>query len=269
MTAYDARMTHTPYSSARMSAKTVLVRQAAVELRSVSKIHGRDAGAVRALDDVSLTFDSGTFTAVMGPSGSGKSTLLHCAAGLDRPTSGSVHIDGEDLSQYDEAGLTRLRRDRIGFVFQTFNLLPTLTVRQNVTLPLELAGRRPRRGDVDSLFARLGIEERADHLPGELSGGQQQRVAFARAVLAEPAAIFADEPTGALDTNAAREVLQLLRSAVNENGRTIVMVTHDPNAASYADSVIFLADGRIVDTLARPGAEAVAAHMTRLGERVR
>ncbi|MZD10096.1 ATP-binding cassette domain-containing protein, partial [Streptomyces sp. SID5785] len=199
----------------------------AVELRDVTKIHGREAGSVRALDHVSARFGAGTFTAVMGPSGSGKSTLLQCAAGLDRPTSGSVHIGGEDLSRYGEAELTRLRRDRIGFVFQTFNLLPTLTVRQNVTLPLELAGRRPRRGAVDALLARLGLKDRADHLPGELSGGQQQRVAFARAVLAEPAVIFADEPTGALDTNAAREVLHLLRAAVDDDGRTIVMVTHD------------------------------------------
>lgn len=267
--AYGARVTHTPYSLAPMVAEAVPVRRAAVDLRSVTKIHGRDAGSVRALDDVSLTFDAGTFTAVMGPSGSGKSTLLQCAAGLDRPTSGTVHIDGEDLSRYGEADLTRLRRDRIGFVFQTFNLLPTLTVRQNVTLPLELAGERPRSSSVDALLVRLGMKDRADRLPGELSGGQQQRVAFARAVLAEPAVIFADEPTGALDTHAAREVLHLLRSAVTEHGRTIVMVTHDPNAASYADSVVFLADGRVVDTLAHPGAQAVATHMARLGKEVR
>jgi putative ABC transport system ATP-binding protein len=241
----------------------------AVELRAVSKVHGNGPGAVRALDHVTLGFTTGTFTAVMGPSGSGKSTLLHCAAGLDRPTSGSVLVEGRNLTELDETGLTRLRRDRMGFVFQAFNLLPTLTVRQNVTLPAELAGRRAKPADVRAVLDLLGLGDRLDHLPAQLSGGQQQRAAIARAVLANPAVVFADEPTGSLDTTAAREVLTLLRRMVSELGRTIVMVTHDPVAASYADGVVFLADGRVVDTMSRPSPGAVAGRMARLGEELR
>ncbi|MFB9833981.1 ABC transporter ATP-binding protein [Actinoallomurus acaciae] len=237
-------------------------------LYDVTKVHGHGDAAVRALDGVSLALPAGGFTAVMGPSGSGKSTLLHCAAGLDRPTSGSVVVDGHALESLDETALTRLRRERMGFVFQSFNLVPTLTVAQNVTLPLEFAGRRSSPAVVRTLLERLGLANRADRMPAELSGGQQQRVAIARAMLARPAVLFADEPTGALDTQAAREVLDLLREAVRESGQTVVMVTHDPVAASYADSVIFFADGRIDGSLPRPDAATVAARMARLASAV-
>ncbi|KAA2258807.1 ABC transporter ATP-binding protein [Solihabitans fulvus] len=236
----------------------------ALELREVVKVHGHGDTSVTALDRVALGIPRGTFTAVMGPSGSGKSTLLHCAAGLDRPTSGSVVLDGRELSGLDETALTRLRRDRMGFVFQSFNLVPTLTVEQNVTLPLEFAGRRADRHTVRTLLTRLGLGERMDRLPAELSGGQQQRVAIARALLSRPAVVFADEPTGALDTQAARDVLDILREAVTASDQTIVMVTHDPVAASYADTVVFFADGRIAGTMSRPTADAVAARMAQL-----
>ncbi|WP_442945774.1 ABC transporter ATP-binding protein [Nonomuraea sp. LPB2021202275-12-8] len=236
----------------------------ALALRHVTKRHGAGDAAVTALDQVSLSIPRGTFTAVMGPSGSGKSTLLHCAAGLDRPDSGSVVLDGYELTDADETALTRLRRERMGFVFQSFNLVPTLTVAQNVALPLEFAGRRADPRQVRGLLARLGLGDRIDHRPAELSGGQQQRVAIARAMLSQPAIVFADEPTGALDTQAAREVLGILREAVSGTGQTIVMVTHDPVAASYADAVVFFADGRIVDTMSRPDAAAVAARMAGL-----
>ncbi|MGI5491392.1 ABC transporter ATP-binding protein [Microtetraspora malaysiensis] len=240
---------------------------AALELHHVTKRHGVGAAAVTALDRVSLSIPRGTFTAVMGPSGSGKSTLLHCAAGLDRPDSGAVVLDGRDLTGLDETALTRLRRERMGFVFQSFNLVPTLTVAQNAVLPLEFAGRPADGRRVRGLLARLGLGDRIDHRPAELSGGQQQRVAIARALLSQPAIIFADEPTGALDTQAAGEVLGILREAVTASGQTIVMVTHDPVAAAYADAVVFFADGRIVDHMARPDAGAVAARMARLSAR--
>ncbi|MEU0572751.1 ABC transporter ATP-binding protein [Nonomuraea sp. NPDC005983] len=236
----------------------------ALELLDVVKRHGHGDAAVTALDRVTMRIPRATFTAVMGPSGSGKSTLLHCAAGLDRPTSGSVVLDGRDLKGMDETALTRLRRERMGFVFQSFNLVPTLTVAQNVTLPLEFAGRRADQRQVRALLTRLGLGHRIDHRPAELSGGQQQRVAIARALLSQPAVLFADEPTGALDTQAARDVLDILREAVTLSGQTIVMVTHDPVAASYADTVVFFADGRIVDSMARPHAGAVAARMAQL-----
>ncbi|MFG1908435.1 ABC transporter ATP-binding protein [Kribbella sp. NPDC048928] len=239
----------------------------AVELDDVVKTYGEGAGAVTALDHVSIAFPAQSFTAVMGPSGSGKSSLLQCAAGLDRPTSGTVTVDGTELTGLDDRTLTKLRRERLGFVFQAFNLLPTLTVRQNVVLPLELGRRRVDSAAVDQLLARLGLGERTTHYPSELSGGQQQRVAIARAVLAGPAVIFADEPTGALDTNAAAEVLALLRESAAR--QTIVMVTHDPVAASYADRVVFFADGRIADVMEEPVAEAVATRMTQLGARAR
>ncbi|WP_433217262.1 ABC transporter ATP-binding protein [Microtetraspora malaysiensis] len=240
---------------------------AALELHHVTKRHGAGAAAVTALDRVSLSIPRGTFTAVMGPSGSGKSTLLHCAAGLDRPDSGAVVLDGRDLTGLDETTLTRLRRERMGFVFQSFNLVPTLTVAQNAVLPLEFAGRPADGRRVRGLLGRLGLGDRIGHRPAELSGGQQQRVAIARALLSQPAIIFADEPTGALDTQAAREVLGILREAVTASGQTIVMVTHDPVAAAYADSVVFFADGRIADHMARPDAGAVAARMARLSAR--
>ncbi|MFJ6232913.1 ABC transporter ATP-binding protein [Streptomyces griseus] len=238
-------------------------RPSAVRLRSVTRTHGRegrDGGTVKALDDVSLTIRRGTFTAVMGPSGSGKSTLLHCAAGLDRPTGGRVLLGDTDLTGLSEARLTRLRRERIGFVFQAFNLLPSLTAAQNVALPLRLAGRRPRRAEVLHALDRVGLCDRAGHRPGELSGGQQQRVAIARALMTGPEVLFGDEPTGALDSTAGRVVLGLLREMTDE-GRTVIMVTHDPVAASFADRVVFLADGRIRDELEGPTAERVAARM--------
>ncbi|WP_171168269.1 ABC transporter ATP-binding protein [Streptomyces sp. I05A-00742] len=237
----------------------------AVRLEAVEKTYGRGDNEVTALRELSMTFDAGTFTAVMGPSGSGKSTFLHCAAGLDRPTAGSVTIGGTDLARLDEVRLTKLRRDRVGFVFQAYNLLPALTVLQNIALPLKLAGRRPNRNQIMAVVDRVGLTERIDHLPDQLSGGQQQRVAIARALVTRPDVVFADEPTGALDTRTAAAVLALLRESVNTVGQTLVMVTHDPVAASYADRVVFLADGRFVGELQRPTAEAVAARMTRLG----
>ncbi|GAA3188442.1 ABC transporter ATP-binding protein [Nonomuraea roseoviolacea] len=241
----------------------------ALELHDVTKRHGAGDTAVTALDRVSLSIPHGTFTAVMGPSGSGKSTLLHCAAGLDRPDSGSVVLDGYELTDADETALTRLRRERMGFVFQSFNLVPTLTVAQNVALPLEFAGRRVDEREVRGLLSRLGLGDRLDHRPAELSGGQQQRVAIARAMLSRPAVVFADEPTGALDTQAARDVLHILREAVDASGQTIVMVTHDPVAGAYADAVVFFSDGRIVDSMTRPDPASVAARMARLSAPVR
>jgi putative ABC transport system ATP-binding protein len=235
-----------------------------VRLEAVRKVYGGPKGGVAALDGLTLGLGRGSFTAVMGPSGSGKSTFLHCAAGLDRPTSGSVRLDGADLGSLGERALTRLRRERIGFVFQAFNLLPALNVVDNVTLPLRLAGRRPGRGAVAEVLERVGLGDRQGHRPGELSGGQQQRVAIARALITEPAVIFGDEPTGALDTANAREVLTLLREVVRDAGRTVVMVTHDPIAAAYADQVVFLSDGRIAGVLNRPSPERVAEWMTRL-----
>jgi putative ABC transport system ATP-binding protein len=236
-----------------------------VQLLSLRKVYGKKWTRVVALDGVTAGFGRGTFTAVMGPSGSGKSTLLHCAAGLDRPTSGSVILGGRDLATMREAELTRLRRDRIGFVFQAFNLLPSLNVEQNVTLPLRLAGRRADKDLVRRVLSQVGLGERHGHRPGELSGGQQQRVAIARALVTQPEVVFADEPTGSLDTGSAREVLVLLQEAKNLAGQTIVMVTHDPVAASYADGVLFLADGRVVDELRQPTSGEVARRMTHLG----
>ncbi|MEV5975386.1 ABC transporter ATP-binding protein [Streptomyces sp. NPDC052114] len=236
-----------------------------VQLDSVRKVYGRSKNQVAALDGVTISLPRGTFTAVMGPSGSGKSTFLHCAAGLDRPTSGKVLLDGVDLSPLKERELTKLRRERIGFIFQAFNLLPALSVVDNVAMPLRLAGRRPKKGAIDQVLERVGLAERRNNRPGELSGGQQQRVAIARALITRPAVIFGDEPTGALDTYAAREVLTLLREAVREAGQTMVMVTHDPVAASHADRVLFLADGQFVSHLDRPTADQVAERMTHLG----
>ncbi|MBY4212954.1 ABC transporter ATP-binding protein [Rhodococcus fascians] len=236
-----------------------------IRLTEVRKVYGKRDNQVAALDGVTTEFGRGTFTAVMGPSGSGKSTLLQCAAGLDQPTSGSVQLAGHEISEMNETELTILRRDEIGFVFQAFNLLPVLTVRQNVTLPLRLAGRKPARDRVTEVLEQVGLADRSRHRPAELSGGQQQRVAIARALITEPAVVFADEPTGALDTRTARDVLRLLRHAAQISGQTIVMVTHDPVAASYADRVLFLADGRLVGELLEPTADIVAERMTRLG----
>ncbi|MFC9971525.1 ABC transporter ATP-binding protein [Spirillospora sp. NPDC127200] len=240
----------------------------AVVLDTVSKVYGRGGGAVAALREVSVGLPKGGFTAVMGPSGSGKSTFLHCAAGLDKPTAGSVRLGGQELSGMNETALTKLRRERVGFVFQAFNLVPSLTVGQNVTLPLKLAGSRPDRAWVAEMLERVGLAGRAGHRPAELSGGQQQRVAIARALVTRPDVVFGDEPTGALDTVTARDVLALLREVVDGLGQTVVMVTHDPVAAACADTVLYLADGRIVDSMSAPTAAGVADRMTRLGARV-
>lgn len=237
----------------------------AVEMNAVSKVYGKGKSAVAALREVSVTLPKGGFTAVMGPSGSGKSTFLHCAAGLDKPTAGTVRLGGTDLSGMNETKLTELRRERVGFVFQAFNLVPSLTVEQNVTLPLRLARGRTDKAWLNETLERVGLGGRTTHRPAELSGGQQQRVAIARALITKPEVVFGDEPTGALDTMTARDVLTLLRETVDTLGQTVVMVTHDPVAASYADTVLFLADGRIVDSLSAPTATAVAERMTRLG----
>jgi putative ABC transport system ATP-binding protein len=248
-----------------MSITTLQVSVPAVALDGVTKTHGRGDRAVRALDDVSLAFASGTFTAIMGPSGSGKTTLLQVAAGLDRPDRGAVRLGATDVTVLGERRLAQLRRRRVGFVFQSFNLLPSLTAAQNAILPLRLAGERPRRSVGRDALARVGLADRAGERPAQLSGGQQQRVAIARALVTEPDVIFADEPTGALDRRSARDVLALLRAATDRDGRTVVMVTHDPVAAAIADRVLFLADGRIMDELGAPQAQVVADRMTALG----
>jgi len=237
---------------------------APVQLAEVRKVYGTGPSAVTALGGVSYSFTEGTFTAVMGPSGSGKSTLLHCAAGLDEPTAGEVHLAGIPLHGLNETALTELRREHVAFVFQAFNLMPALTVRQNVVLPMTLAGRSPDQAWVSEVIQRVGLGDRTRHRPGELSGGQQQRVAIARALAGRAAITFADEPTGALDTQTALEVLTLLRDQARAAGQTIVMVTHDPVAASYADNVVFLVDGQIVSESPAPTAESVAAELAKL-----
>jgi putative ABC transport system ATP-binding protein len=231
----------------------------------LTKTYGSGDAAVRALDDVTVEFDRARFTAVMGSSGSGKSTLMHCMAGLDVPTSGRAFIGDQEIGQLDDAGLTDMRRERIGFVFQSFNLVPTLTAGENITLSADLADTRIDRAWFDYLVKQLGIADRLSHRPSELSGGQQQRVACARALIGRPALIFADEPTGNLDSNASAGVLAFLRGAVREHGQTIVIVTHDPRAAAYADRVVFLADGGVVGELLAPTADAVLEQMKRLG----
>jgi putative ABC transport system ATP-binding protein len=235
-----------------------------VILRSISKAYGSRDNQVAALTDVTADFLAGTFTAIMGASGSGKSTLLQCAAGLDRVDSGEVVIAGTNLSSLKENALTRLRREQIGFVFQSFNLVPSLTARQNVELPMRLAGHRPSRSQVTSALAELGLSDREKHRPSQLSGGQQQRVAIARALVTRPKVLFADEPTGALDSASSRNVLALLRDLVISRGQTIIMVTHDPIAAAAAGRVIFLGDGRLVGELLDPTAETVAARLATL-----
>jgi putative ABC transport system ATP-binding protein len=241
--------------------KVLAVR--AVELR---KVYGDDSSsAVVALDDVSVDFNRGQFTAIMGPSGSGKSTLLHCLAGLDAPTSGQVWLGDTEITSLDDRSLTLLRRDRVGFIFQAFNLLPTLTAAQNITLPLDIAGRKPDKVWSKQVIDAVGLEDRLQHRPAELSGGQQQRVAAARALTTRPDVVFADEPTGALDSRSAGELLGFLRQATHDFGQTIVMVTHDPTAAGYADRVVFLADGHIVDEMLAPTADTVLDYMKKLG----
>ena len=242
-------------------------RQAAPAANSValSKTYGSGQAVVHALAGITVTFERGRFTAVMGPSGSGKSTLMHCMAGLDRPTSGQTFVGGQDIGKLDDAGLTRLRRDRIGFVFQSFNLVPTLTAAENITLPAALAGNKVDQDWLGYLVKQLGIADRLTHRPSEMSGGQQQRVACARALINKPDLIFADEPTGNLDSNASADLLAFLRRSVTELGQSIVMVTHDPRGAAYADRVVFLADGAVVGELQQPTADSVLERMRTLG----
>ena len=230
-----------------------------------TKVYGSDDTEVRALDGVTVDFEQGKFTAIMGPSGSGKSTLMHCVAGLDDLTSGSVHIGDVELGSLSDRDLTLLRRDKVGFVFQAYNLLPTLTAAENTTLPLDLAGRRPDSGWMDQVVKSIGIADRLKHRPDELSGGQQQRVAVARALVSQPEIVFADEPTGNLDSKTGEEVLDFLRTAVEDLGQTMVMVTHDAGAAARAHRVLFLADGRIVAEMAEPTPERILDHIKGLG----
>ncbi|ADB32267.1 ABC transporter related protein [Kribbella flavida DSM 17836] len=242
-----------------------LVDQAvAIRTFGLGRSYGSGETRIDALADVSVEFGQGRFTAIMGPSGSGKSTLLHCLAGLDRPTSGQVLLGDVDLTRLDEKALTHLRRDRVGFVFQAFNLVPTLTALENITLPLDLAGRKPDPAWLDVVLTTIGLQDRLRHKPAELSGGQQQRVACARALVSRPHVVFADEPTGNLDSRSSADVLGFLHRSVREFGQTVVMVTHDPTAAAYADRVLFLADGRLRSELIDPTAESVLDTMKRL-----
>ncbi|HET6949167.1 MAG TPA: ABC transporter ATP-binding protein [Acidimicrobiales bacterium] len=239
---------------------------AAAAALHATKVYGAASTEVRALDDVTIAFEAARFTAIMGPSGSGKSTLLHCVAGLDTLTSGQVFIGEADLSTLDDTALTVLRRERLGFVFQAFNLVPTLTAEENITLPLALAGRKGDKAWIAEIADRLGLTGRLRHRPSEMSGGEQQRVAVARALASRPHIIFADEPTGNLDSRAGAEVLGFMRRAVDDLDQTIVMVTHDPGAASRADRIVFLADGRIVDEMRAPTPERVLDRMKRFGD---
>jgi putative ABC transport system ATP-binding protein len=258
MTVTDPQLAPPPQSLPATAARAV----------DVVKTYGRGEAAVRALDSASVAIPAGEFTAVMGPSGSGKSTLIHALAGLDDVDAGQVLLGGTDLTTLSERERTLLRRERLGFVFQAFNLIPSLTAAENIALPLTLAGKRPDRAWMAELVQMLGLGDRLDHRPAQLSGGQQQRVAVGRALVARPELVFADEPTGNLDSRAGAALLAFLRDATRRLGQTIVMVTHDPVAASYADRVVFLADGRIVDELADPTAETVLARMARLDEPV-
>ncbi len=233
---------------------------------NASKVYGSGEAEVRALDAISVEFADGAFTAIMGPSGSGKSTLLHCLAGLDRLTGGQIYLGDVEISAANEKQLTLIRRDRIGFVFQAFNLIPTLDAEENITLPMSLAGRKPDQAWLDTVVSTVGLADRLHHRPSELSGGQQQRVAVARALASQPDLIFADEPTGNLDSRAGAEILGFMRRAVDEFGQTIVMVTHDPVAASYADRVVFLADGKIVDEMLEPTSERVLDRLKNFGD---
>jgi putative ABC transport system ATP-binding protein len=240
------------------------VRTPAVSVSGLTKTYGTGAAMVRALDDVTLDLYAGEFTAIMGPSGSGKSTLMHVCAALDTADRGVVTVGDHDLGRMNDRELTALRRDEIGFVFQSYNLVPTLTAAENITLPLAIAGRRPDSEWYDAVIATVGLGDRLTHKPNELSGGQQQRVAVARALVSRPRVVFADEPTGNLDSRASAEILDLLRSAVDDHGQTVVMVTHDPVAAAYTDRVVVLADGRVVDEVREPGQEQVLEIMTRM-----
>jgi putative ABC transport system ATP-binding protein len=248
-----------------MTSAATQTRTAAARAVEATKVYGSGDTAVVALDEVTVELPTGRFTAIMGPSGSGKSTLLHCLAGLDRLTDGLAFVGEVELGTLSDKELTLLRRTRIGFVFQAFNLVPTLTARENIALPFTLAGRKPDPGWFDEVIATVDLGDRLGHRPSELSGGQQQRVAMARALVGRPAIVFADEPTGNLDSRSGAEILEFLRRAVDETGQTIVMVTHDPGAAAHADAVVFLADGRIVDHMADPTADRVLDTIKRLG----
>jgi len=241
------------------------VTKPAAHAENVTKLYGTGDAAVAALDGVSVGVNIGEFTAIMGPSGSGKSTLLHVLAGLDRPTSGAIHVGETDITVLSDKQLTLLRRDQIGFIFQSFNLLPTLTAAENILLPLKIAGRKPDEFWYQTVVETVGLADRLTHRPTELSGGQQQRVAAARALVGRPQIVFADEPTGALDSHSGAELLGFLRHAVDDLGQTVVMVTHDANAASYADRVLFLNDGHIVDEMREPTADTVLDYMKHLG----
>jgi putative ABC transport system ATP-binding protein len=238
----------------------------AARAQEVTKVYGTGEAAVRALDDITVEFEAARYTAIMGPSGSGKSTLLHCLAGLDRVTAGQVLLGNIDITKVSEKQLTVVRRDKIGFVFQSYNLIPTLNAIENITLPLALAGKKPDKPWLDRVISTVGLSDRLTHRPSELSGGQQQRVAVARALVSRPQVIFADEPTGNLDSKASAEILTFMRQAVDELQQTIVMVTHDPIAAGYADRVVFLADGKIVDEIQNPTTEAIIDRVKTLGE---
>ncbi|NYI06039.1 ABC transporter ATP-binding protein [Allostreptomyces psammosilenae] len=257
--AYQATAAHPP-------AATVPAAARATEL---TKVYGQGETRVTALDSVTVEFGRGEFTAIMGPSGSGKSTLMHCMAGLDSISSGSVRIGDVELNGLKDKQLTQLRRDRLGFIFQAFNLLPTLTALENITLPMDIAGRKPDKAWLDQVISTVGLSGRLKHRPSQLSGGQQQRVACARALASRPDIVFGDEPTGNLDSRSGAEILGFLRRSVQELGQTIVMVTHDPVAAAYADRVVFLADGRIVDELRQPTADSVLERMKRFDARGR
>ena len=243
-----------------------LIKTAAVRAAGLTKIYGAGEAAVRALDRVTAEFSKERFTAIMGPSGSGKSTLMHCLAGLDQPSSGQVFLGDLELGALSDTQLTVLRRERVGFIFQSFNLLPTLSVAENIALPLLLSGRRPDQSWLDTVVGIVRLGDRLSHRPSELSGGQQQRVAVARALASRPEIIFADEPTGNLDSGSGAQLLGFLRQTVGELGQTVVMVTHDPAAAAASDSVTFLADGRIVGDLVNPAADAILDRLKQLGE---
>ncbi|MET9921170.1 ABC transporter ATP-binding protein [Streptomyces sp. NPDC006435] len=258
---------HAPYAGS--SAPRRPAAPFAASTSDLSKVYGSGDTQVVALDRVSISFEEGGFTAIMGPSGSGKSTLMHCVAGLDPASSGSVRIGSTELSRLNDRQLTELRRDRIGFIFQAFNLLPTLTAVENITLPADIAGRKVDRQWLETVVNMVGLSDRLDHRPGRLSGGQQQRVAVARALAARPAIVFGDEPTGNLDSRAGAEVLGFLRESVRQLGQTVVMVTHDPVAAGYADRVVFLADGRLVDEMRQPSPDRVLDRMKEFDARGR
>ena len=255
-------------STASGTISTTTTTVPAARTVGLTKVYGQGETRVVALDDVSIELATGEFTAIMGPSGSGKSTLMHCAAALDSASAGEVYIGDVELSGLKDKALTQLRRDRIGFIFQSYNLVPTLSAQENILLPLAIAGRKPDQEWYDVVIDTVGLRDRLDHRPSELSGGQQQRVACARALVSRPQVIFADEPTGNLDSVSGEEVLKFLRRSVDEFGQTIVMVTHDPVAASHTDRVVFLADGRVVDELRQPTADLVLERMKKLDRRV-